>query len=287
MKAKNKAILYVLVSALGFAFMNLFVKASGDLPFMQKCFFRNFVAAFFALGVMFKNKTSFIPPKASIKYLILRSLFGALGMAANFYAIDRLVIADASMLNKLSPFFAIIFSFIMIKEKPKTYQLLCVVVAFLGALFILKPGIDGLMSYPAFIGLLGGAGAGFAYTNVRLATANGAPKSLVVFFFSIFTSIFCLPWMIAGFSSMSGQQLLFLMLAGCSATIGQFGITTAYALAPAKEISVYDYSMIVFAAILGIIFLNEFPDYLSIIGYCVIIGAGVVMFILNNKSQSN
>lgn len=286
MKNKDKAIIYVLLSALGFAFMNLFVKLSGDLPFMQKCFFRNFVAAIFAFVIMLKNKTTFVPPVAARKPLLLRCVFGALGMAANFYAIGQLVIADASMLNKLSPFFAILFSYIFIKEKPKAYQLLCVVVAFLGALFILKPGVDGLMNFPAFIGLLGGAGAGLAYTNVRLATANGAPKTMVVFFFSTFTSIFCLPWMIAGFTNMSTLQLTYLILAGCCATLGQFGITSAYTLAPAKEVSVYDYSMILFAAILGVLFLNEVPDTFSFIGYGIIIGAGVVMFVLNKKADS-
>ena len=204
-------------------------------------------------------------------------------MIANFYAIDHLVIADASMLNKLSPFFAIIFSIILIKEIPKPYQVVCVVTAFLGALFILKPGASGLLNFPAFIGLLGGAGAGLAYTNVRLATSKGAPKPLIVAFFSCFTCLLCLPWFIANFTPMSGFQLFCLIMAGSCATVGQFGITSAYALAPASEISVYDYSMIIFAAILGMLFLDEVPDVLSIIGYVVIIGSGVAMFFKSRK----
>ncbi|MCF0159011.1 MAG: EamA family transporter, partial [Veillonella sp.] len=54
-------------------------------------------------------------------------------------------------------------------------------------------------------------------------------------------------------------------------------------LAPASEISVYDYSMIIFAAILGMLFLDEVPDVLSIIGYVVIIGSGVAMFFKSRK----
>ena len=108
MSNRNKAILCIIGSAFGFAFMNLFVKLGGDLPTMQKCFFRNFVAMFFALGVMLKEKVNFVPPKASVKFIAIRCIAGSLGMIANFYAIDKLVIADASMLNKMSPFFAII-----------------------------------------------------------------------------------------------------------------------------------------------------------------------------------
>lgn len=287
MKAKNKAILYVLFSALGFAFMNLFVKMAGDLPFLQKCFFRNFVAMFFASGIVIKQKISLKQPKDAMKHIWLRSIFGGLGMLCNFYAIDRLVIADASMLNKLSPFFAILFSIFFIKEKPKLYQLLCVVVAFIGALFILKPGMDGILSFPAFMGMLGGAGAGFAYTNVRLATAKGADKPFIVLFFSTFTSLLCLPGMIISFKVMTGFQWFCMIMTGACATVGQMGITTAYSLAKASEISVYDYTMIIFAAILGAIFLHEIPDGYSFVGYGIIIGAGIVMFLLNNRKKEN
>ena len=274
----------MLFSALGFAFMNMFVKMAGELPFLQKCFFRNFVAFFFALGIAVKQKIPFRQPKDGMKHVLLRSIFGGVGMLGNFYAIDHLVIADASMLNKLSPFFAIIFSIFLLKEKPKAYQMICVVVAFMGALFILKPEGEGLLSLPALIGMLGGAGAGFAYTNVRLATAKGVDKAFIVAFFSAFTCLLCLPGLIMKHAPMTGFQWFCMIMTGACATVGQVGITSAYSLAKASEISVYDYTMIIFAAILGMIFLKEMPDLWSILGYVIIIGAGVVMFLLNNRS---
>ena len=65
------------------------------------------------------------------------------------------------------------------------------------------------------------------------------------------------------------------LLAGLCACGGQFFITAAYATAPAKEISVYDYSQIIFTTAISFIVFHEMPDYLSIIGYCVIVGAAV------------
>ena len=65
------------------------------------------------------------------------------------------------------------------------------------------------------------------------------------------------------------------LLAGLCACGGQFFITAAYAKAPAKEISVYDYSQIIFTTAISFIVFHEMPDYLSIIGYCVIVGAAV------------
>ena len=66
------------------------------------------------------------------------------------------------------------------------------------------------------------------------------------------------------------------MLAGIGASLGQFSITTAYKFASAKEISVFDYTQVIFAALLGIIFLGEIPKPLSIVGYTIIIGVAVI-----------
>lgn len=282
---KYKGIFYIILAAFGFAFMNLFVKLAGDLPAIEKSFFRNLVAIFFAFIVMKKKKISFSIPKESRKYIFFRSLFGTIGIFANFYAIGKLYIADASMLNKLSPFFAIIFSYFLLHEKIKPYQLLCVLTAFVGALFILRPGFDSVATFPAFIGLIGGMGAGLAYTNVRLATKHGAPGPLIVFCFSVFSCVCAIPFIIFDHQPLVWWQLASLLLAGLSATLGQFSITAAYTYAPAGELSVYDYTQIVFAALLGIIFLGEVPDVISILGYLIICGAGIVMFLIRRKKE--
>jgi hypothetical protein len=287
MKISNKyrGIFYIILAAFGFAFMNLFVKLAGDLPAIEKSFFRNLVAIFFAFIVMKKKNISFSIPKESRKYIFFRSLFGTIGIFANFYAIGKLYIADASMLNKLSPFFAIIFSYFLLHEKIKPYQLLCVLTAFVGALFILRPGFDSVATFPAFIGLIGGMGAGLAYTNVRLATKHGAPGPLIVFCFSVFSCVCAIPFIIFDHQPLAWWQLASLLMAGLSATLGQFSITAAYTYAPASELSVYDYTQIVFAALLGIIFLGEVPDIISVLGYLIICGAGIAMFLIRRKKE--
>ena len=65
------------------------------------------------------------------------------------------------------------------------------------------------------------------------------------------------------------------MIVGILAAAVQLCLTKAYGFAPAKEISVYDYSQIIFAAFLGFLFWGELPDLLSVIGYVVIIGCAI------------
>ena len=278
----KKAILHLLAAALFFSLMTFFVRISGDLPTMQKAFFRNFFALIVATCALLKNHIAFSVRKGNGVSLLMRCLFGTSGMIANFWAIDRLGIADANMLNKLSPFFAIIVSFFIMKEIPSALDWTCVAIAFIGSLFIIKPS-TGLAVIPALVGLYGGFGAGAAYAFVHKMGKTGQPGKTIVFYFSLFSCLVTGPFLIFDWHHMSLAQWGCLIGAGFSAGIAQFNITAAYQNAPAKDISVFDYTQVIFAAILGMIFLGEFPDGFSLIGYVIIIGAAVIKWSIARK----
>ena len=190
------------------------------------------------------------------------------------------------MLNKLSPFFAIIFSVLLLREKPTAVQIGGVLTALLGSALIIKPGFEGAPFVPSLAGFISGAAAGLAYTFVRKLGARGENSLRIVFFFSLFSTLLTLPFFLVSPVQLTGHQLLMLLLCGCSACVGQFGITQAYLLAPAKEISVYDYSQILFAAGLGYLFFRQIPDGWSMVGYILICGAGVGMFLYNKRRDA-
>ena len=87
---RNKGILFIIISAFGFAMMSAFIKLSGDLPSFQKTFFRNLVSCIIAFALILKYKESFFGSKENRKILVWRSIFGTLGIILNYYAIDRL-----------------------------------------------------------------------------------------------------------------------------------------------------------------------------------------------------
>lgn len=279
-KKKIYGILFILGAALSFALMNLFVNLAGELPLMQKVFFRNFFATVIVFFTLVFSKEKFrIHDKSCILWLFLRAGIGFLGVILNFYAIDHIgSISDASILNKLSPFFAILFSVFLMREKPTIPEIIFVLVAFAGAMLVVNPRFD-MQIIPAVSGFLSGACAGFAYTCVRVLGKKGERNDMIIFVFSAFSSLVALPFMIAYYEPMTKMQWLYLVLAGLSAAGGQFFITAAYKQAPAKEIAVFDYAQVLFAALLGFLFLGQIPKTLSIVGYVVIIGAAVGNFI--------
>jgi len=278
-------ILFIVASAFCFALMNLFIRLSGDVPTLQKCFFRNFFALMIALSALIRTKTPLKIGKGNLKYLLVRSIAGGTGMVLHFYAVDHLAIADASMLNKLSPFFAIVFAAFLLKERAKLWEYLCVAVALGGAMLVVKPSFN-VETLPALAGFFGGLGAGLAYANVRLLGVRGENSMRIVAFFSGFTTLMLLLSLIFNFAPMTGKQWFLLVLTGIAAAGGQIFITKAYAKAPPKDISVFDFSIVIFAALLGFVFLGQVPDWLSVLGYLVIIGAAVVKWRLSSRKES-
>lgn len=276
LKAQLKGIICILIATMGFSFMTFFVRVSGDLPTMEKAFFRNVFALVIALGTLAVKREKLSLPKGTRRDVFLRCLFGTTGLIANFYAIDRLNLADANMLNKLSPFYAILISIPVLKEKPSRLDVIATVTAFCGALFIIRPSGSNVSLVPALAGLYGGFGAGTAYVFLRRATGHGARPTVIVTCFSAFSCLLTLPFLLFGYVAMSAQQLLFMVLAGLSAAVAQFAITNAYRFAPAKKLSVFDYMQVIFAALWGILFLHEVPEALSIVGYVIIIGMALI-----------
>ena len=271
MSSKSKGILFIILAALSFALMNTCVRLAGDINTFEKAFFRNFVAALITGVIMLRQHVPTKLSRESRRLVLGRVVLGTLGLVCNFYAVSRINLADANMLNKMSPFFAVVFSALLLKEKMSLRQLLIVLGAFAASLLIIKPSPANLQLFPSLVGALGGVAAGAAYTCLRGATTHGTPRTLVVFCFSAFSTLAMLPLALLNFTMPNPVQLLWLLLCGVFGACGQFSITAAYTCAPAREISVYDYSQIIFSALLGFFIFDQIPDALSFLGYGIII----------------
>ena len=121
---KYKGILFILLSAFCFAWMNVCVRMSGDVPTLQKSFFRNLIAAGVAAVMLARQGGGFRPAsRKNWPLLLARGLCGTVGVLGNFYALDHLLLSDASMLNKMSPCFAVLSSMLFLKEKLAPVQI--------------------------------------------------------------------------------------------------------------------------------------------------------------------
>lgn len=276
MNPKMKGIIAILISAIGFSFMSVFFRLAGDLPVFQKSLARNLVAMFIPLFFLYKYKQPLFGKLSSQPLLIARSALGLTGVLFNIYAIDHMILSDADTLMKLNPFWTILLSLLFLREKIFKYQIIAMIVAIAGMLFVVKPEFSSAM-IPSLIGLMSGIFAASAYTCVRALSTREAPYT-IVFYFSFFSIIVLIPFTIFTYEPMSWLQMLYLLGAGLSAAVGQIGITLAYSFAPAKDISIFTYASIIFTALFGFILFGESPDFYAMLGYVIIIGASYYMF---------
>lgn len=280
----TKGIALIILSAFFFALMGLFVNLSGDLPVVQKSFFRNAIAALFALAFLLRHRISWHVGKGNRLNLFLRASFGTLGLLCNFYALSHLQLSDASMLSKVAPFSTLLFSVVILKERIKFWQLGLVAGAFVGMLFVIKPSFSNAHLGASLVGFAGGICAGIAYTLLRKCQQGGVNGQFIVFFFSVFSSLVVLPLAILHYQPMTVGQSLALVATGLCAAGGQFAITAAYRCAPAREISIYDYSTVFFSMIFGLIVFQTFPDAWSLLGYAIVLTVAILNFRWTRKN---
>lgn len=271
MKDRNKGILYMIAASLFFALMASSVKFAGNMPIIEKVFFRNIVGFIISGYIIFKSNDSF--KGNNIKYLSYRAILGFLGVVFYFHAIGNLPLADAVVLNQLNPFFVIILAAIFLNEKIKKLQIPAIILALIGIIFISQPQFD-YSFIPALSGILSSVFAASAYTIIRHLRLTDTPMK-IVFYFTGISSVLSLIFIIFGNFVIPDVISLVAMLAtGVFSIIAQYLMTTSYRFAEASDLSIYSYGKTIFSIFIGIALWNEMPDLLSILGVlCVLTGA--------------
>ncbi len=280
MSQKTKSVLFMLLSALSFSMMSVMIKLAGDIPTFEKVFFRGFLSAVILFFWVKHEKLPLLGSKHSQPWLIARAVLGTTAMFFYFYGINRIYLADASMLGKLNPFFVTLFAAWFLKEKLSKVQIPALIIAFAASLLIIKPRFQiDILPYLSI--LTASMFSGGAHTIVRALKSMEKPPT-IIFYFSSVSAIIMFPFVLANFQMPTTAQWFYLLGIGLFATSGQIGLTYAYRFGKASEIVIYSYTSILFAAVFGFIFWREIPDWLSITGGIIIVGISIFIFLYNN-----
>lgn len=282
---KTKAIIFMLISALGFTLMGVAIKSIPEIPTFQKIFVRNSVSGIVAAFILIWQKRGFRVQKENIFPLFARSSLGFIGVITNFYAVENLLLADSNMLNKLSPVTVSIFAVLFLKEKVDKQQILGIILSFVGAIFVIKPTFS-MSILPSLSGLISATFAGLAYTCIRYLNNKENPN-IIVFYFSLLSVLCSLPLAAKDFVPPTLQQWFWLVAIGGFACLGQFFLTYAYKNAPASEVSIYTYSGIPYGILLGYILFGEIPDIYSVLGGIIIIVVAIYLYLHNKKKLAS
>ena len=265
------------LSALLFSVMQILIRLTGDtVPLMEQVFFRNIVSSIMIFCVIKRNKGSLFGEKSQQPLLFARSIAGTLGLVSMFYASARAYQADVAIMTRLAPFLITLWAFLFLKEKIAKVQIPALFIAFVGAAFVVNPAFHSNL-FPLFIAFLCSVFSSVAYTLLAYSKDKVDPLT-VVMHFSTFCAMISLPFIWLDFVIPSIQDSLLLILMGILGSFGQIALTYAYRMAPASEVSIYNYSGILFSGGLAYFILGETIRLASLVGGFLVVLASFLVY---------
>ena len=271
---KQKGILLMIFSALLFSSMQIAVRLSGGrIPVMEQVFFRNSISLIVAFILIRRNHLSVFGPRKYQKWLFGRSFFGFLGVITVFYASNNAAQADVAILSKLSPFLVTLFAVIFLKEKLSKVQI--------PALLLANPSFNSNL-WPLAMAFISSLTSGLAYTLLSYFK-DKVDALTVIMHCSTFSMVASIPFMLADFVWPTPFELVCLLAIGLFGSFGQICLTYAYRMAPASEVSVYNYAGIPFSMVLGFLFLGEGISPTSLAGGALVVAASVMVYLYSGR----
>lgn len=258
----------MLVAALGFAVMGVFVKIAKRLPAWEVVFFRSLVNVAWLLPWATKQPLHAMWKKEP-RALLMRGVCGTLSMACYYYAIEHLQLAEAAMLNHCAPILVLIISALFLGERLSLPVTAFIATAFAGVALILKPDFATSDRLAGFVGLTSAVLAAIAYISVRVATRSVHP-TFIVFSFAAVATLVSAPLAATTFTTPTPVEWIALLACGTAASIAQSAMTLGYSKLPASVASPLLLSSVVFAAIFAWIFWDEIPDRWAVLGGALI-----------------
>lgn len=286
MEKQNKklAAFYMILSSFSFSMMQLLVKSTAsDLPLFEQVFVRNSIVVLMMLYSLYKYKNldKLRVAKDARLALLVRSFCGFMGIVLFFNAMRSINLADAAALQKCSPFFVMLFSFIILKEKLTKAKVVAITTAFAGVLLIVKPQFNSAV-FPALLALCSAVFSGMAYTMISFMK-NKVHSHVIIFYFGLFSCIICFPLVLFNEIVVTPKLALTMLAIGILGGLGQTFLTSAYKLSVAGEVSIYNYSNIIFSASVGYFIFGEVLDWFSILGIVLIISSGIGVYVFNKE----
>lgn len=284
MKERNQAVVLMLLSALSFSLMQVTVKLSSThIGTMQQVFSRNLISMVIALVLLRRRHLPLLGPRAYQLPLLARSFFGFVGVVMLFYATLGASQADIALLNRTSPIWVSLFAMVFLRERISKVQLPVILLCLAGAFAAMRPSFDSDF-LPLLLALLTAVSSGLAYTMIAFCRGHVDPLT-VIFHFSLFSTAASALLMLPTFVVPTWKDALMLLLLGVFAAGGQIGLTYAYQKSPASEVSIYDYSGIIFSALLGYFLLGEQLSPSTVLGALLITGGGLWSYLYGRRNK--
>ena len=226
----------------------------------------------------------------NLKLQILRGICTICPTMGFWLALKYVPLAEATALGFLHPIMVVVASAFILKEKLTTGKIFVVLLGFLGVLIITRPGLGVI--HPASL-LIIFANLFFGiYQIVSKYLDKVSNETSTLFFTTMFGLIvssiflFLLP---NNFSNLLDFNLtnilIFLFFFGLLTSLGEYCLLTAYKTATASFLTPLFYTMLIWSTLYGFVIFKELPDFFSIFGALILVGAGLMNNYINRETS--
>jgi len=239
----------------------------GEVPAPQAAFLRYLIGTLLltpALISLIKVK----PNKPLMKKFVLRGFVHSFGVTMWFYAMSVMPVAEVTAIGFLTYIFVSIGACLFLNEKLHKHRLTAIIISFIGALIILRPGFKEIGN-----GQIGMLIATIVFTLSYLIAkivSKERSSSEIVAMLSIFTTIFLIPTAIHSWEPLSINSLVILTFTAVIATLGHITMTKAIKSAPMVVTQPILFLQLVWASMVGLFIFDENFDPFVILGGTII-----------------
>ncbi|NRA52698.1 MAG: DMT family transporter [Gammaproteobacteria bacterium] len=283
-------VILVLASEMIFAGLSALVKyLSAEVSQIQMIFFRNLFSLLPLLPWLFRKRLSAVRTE-KIQLHLLRATAGLSAMFIYFYAITHTDLVNAAMVLMLAPFFIPVLAALWLKQPQSKAGICSVILGFVGVLLCLyaksnEQGANaGISTGLVVMIIIGAMLVAVSKATISKMTATESSQR-IVFYFSFLSFIISGLLLPLAWQPISLASLGLLLVLGFGAVAAQLMLTKAFTIAPATTIGLLSYSSILFAALVGAIWWQEYPTNQWYAGAAIIVSAGTIAMFFNNKKR--
>ena len=250
----------------------------------QAVFFRSFFALpIIVLWIWQRSELRLALVSNNLKGHVWRGIIGTAAMLLTFASLSILPLPEVTAIGYATPIVTVILAAILLGERIRLFRMTAVLIGLIGVMIVIWPRLSlGVESLGTTVGLgaLMALAASMLRALVQIHVRNLVKTehtAAIVFYFSVTASGLALLTAPFGWVWPSPHAAMLLVGAGLIGAVAQILVTASYRFAGAAMLAPFDYTSMIFAALIGYVVFSELPTRAIWTGSALVIAAGILI----------
>lgn len=275
-------ILWMVTAGLLFVAVTVSVRYLGsDMPAVQAAFIRYLLGLLMLVPVLIRINWGGISKQSHGLYFF-RGLAHGMAVMLWFFAMARIPIADVTAIGYTTPIFTAVGAIIFFREEVHLRRIAAIVAGFIGALIILRPGLQ-VIEIGALAQLVAAPCFAISFLLAKKLTQQQDSWEILTML-SIYCTLVLLPGALIVWQTPTLEEVAWLLLVAVFATAGHFALTRAFANAPLTVTQPFGFLQLIWAILFGYLLFDETPDIWVAVGAAIIVTA--VTYISHREARA-